>query len=313
MTKLKKIISPALLVIAAMIWGFAFSAQKEAEAVPAFTLGAVRSIFATVFLAIVIVIKDRITGNERSLFREKRSAPLTKTELIGGVICGAALATASFFQQIGISSGTDAGKASFITALYVVIVPIYALLLKKSAPLNVWLGVGIAIVGFYLLCITGDLTMVPSDALVLLCSFIFPIQILAIDAYSPRCDGVRMSLVQFFVAFIINLIFALILESPIDFSLIGAHIGSLLFLGIGSSGIAYTLQIIGQKGANPAAASILLSLESVFGVIGSAIFLGESMSTREYIGCAVVFLAVLLSEINVYEIIKSKRQNKASS
>ena len=294
--KYKKLISPAILLAAAMIWGFAFAAQDAASEVGAFTLGFSRSIIAGVFLIAVVMILDRITKNGRVLF-SKRGVDLNRDEIIGGVICGVILAAASAFQQIGINAGTDGGKAAFITALYVVLVPIYALALKKKAPINVWVSIVIAMVGFYLLCIKENLTVAPSDILVVIAAVIFPIHILTIDHFSPRCDGVRMSMVQFFVAAIVNLIIALIAESPLDFPLVADNILPILFLGIGSSGIAYTLQIIGQKGVNPAVASIILSLESVFGVIGTALFLGQTLSPREYIGCAVVLAAVVLSQI----------------
>ena len=294
--KYKKLISPAILLAAAMIWGFAFAAQDAASEVGAFTLGFSRSIIAGVFLIAVVMILDRITKNGRVLF-SKRGVDINRDEMIGGVICGVILAAASAFQQIGINAGTDGGKAAFITALYVVLVPIYALALKKKAPINVWVSIVIAMVGFYLLCIKENLTMAPSDILVVIAAVIFPIHILTIDHFSPRCDGVRMSMVQFFVAAIVNLIIALIAESPLDFPLVADNILPILFLGIGSSGVAYTLQIIGQKGVNPAVASIILSLESVFGVIGTALFLGQTLSLREYIGCAVVLAAVVLSQI----------------
>lgn len=293
----KKLLPPALLLSAAMIWGFAFAAQDAASDVGAFTLGFSRSIIAGIFLIGMVIVLDKITKSERVLF-SKKGIDLNRDELIGGAICGAILAVASAFQQIGINVGTDGGKAAFITALYVVLVPIYALALKKKAPVNVWVSIGIATVGFYLLCIKENLTIAPSDLLVVIAAMIFPIHILTIDHFSPRCDGVRMSMVQFFVAALINLIIALIAESPLDFPLVFDNILPILFLGIGSSGIAYTLQIIGQKGVNPAVASIILSLESVFGVIGTALFLSQTLSPREYIGCAVVLAAVVLSQIS---------------
>ena len=293
----KKLLPPALLLSAAMIWGFAFAAQDAASDVGAFTLGFSRSIIAGIFLIGMVIVLDKITKSERVLF-SKKGIDLNRDELIGGAICGAILAVASAFQQIGINVGTDGGKAAFITALYVVLVPIYALALKKKAPVNVWVSIGIATVGFYLLCIKENLTIAPSDLLVVIAAMIFPIHILTIDHFSPRCDGVRMSMVQFFVAALINLIISLIAESPLDFPLVFDNILPILFLGIGSSGIAYTLQIIGQKGVNPAVASIILSLESVFGVIGTALFLGQTLSPREYIGCAVVLAAVVLSQIS---------------
>ena len=305
--KVNKIISFSLLLLAAMIWGFAFSAQKSAEIVPVFTIGVTRSLFASLFLLLVIVIFDKINHTGRRLF-SKKGIDVNKFELIGGAICGTVLALASFFQQSGINNGTGPGKASFITALYVVLVPIYAVFLKKRAPLNVWISILIAVVGFYLLCIEGDFSIVISDALVLISSLIFPIHILAIDRFSPKCDGVRMSLVQFVVCAFTNLVFALIFERGTPISVVVDAIFPLIFLGIGSSGIAYTLQIIGQKGVNPAAASIIMSLESVFGVLGSAIFLSEAMAGREYIGCVIVFAAVILSQIDFKLLLKSKTE-----
>ena len=301
-----------MFLVAAMLWGFAFTAQKAADALAAFTVGSVRNIFATVFLLLVIPLLDKITKNGRKLISKSRRPDFNKWELIGGAICGTILTIASAFQQSGLGDGTDAGKAAFITALYVLIVPIMYQLIGKRSPLTVWISVAIAIVGFYLLCIKEDFTILPSDALVLICAFIFALHIIAIDRFSPRCDGVRMSCIQFFTAFILNTILALIFESPISFETIGACLPSLLYLGICSSGIAYTLQIVGQANVNPAVASIILSLESVFGVVGGAIILGEIMTPREYIGCAIVFCAVILSQFDLISIIKDKISKKAS-
>lgn len=298
---MKKYLSSILFLLAAMLWGFAFSAQKDAASLSAFTIGAVRNIFATVFLLLMLPQLDKFTKNGRKLISREKFLDFNKTELIGGAICGAILTIASAFQQYGIGDGTDAGKAAFITALYVVIVPILSLTYGKKSPLNVWISVGIAVVGFYLLCIKSDFTIVESDILILLCAVIFASHIIAIDTFSPRCDGVRMACIQFFTAFILNAILALILESPINFATIGDVLPALLYLGICSSGIAYTLQIVGQgmDNVNPAVASVILSLESVFGVVGGALFCGEVMSGREYAGCAIVFLAVILSQIDI--------------
>ena len=294
---MKKIISLSLLLLAAIIWGFAFVAQKAAENVPPFTIGALRSIFAAIFLLFVIMFFDRIKGDGRRLFSREKPIDFNRFELVGGVICGIVLAAASFFQQAGINNGTSAGKASFITALYVVLVPVYALFLKKRAGLNIWISVASSVLGFYLLCINGEFGIAASDVLVICASLIFPIHILAIDRYSPICDGVRMSCIQFFTCAIVNTVFALIFELPLNTGAVIDAILPLVFLGVGSSGIAYTLQIVGQKGVNPSAASLILSMESVFGVIGSAIILSERMTEREYIGCAVVLGSVILSQL----------------
>ena len=300
----KKYTSTAMLFSAAVIWGFAFAAQDAASEMGAFTLGFARSIVAGFFLMAVVIAFDKLLGTGRRLF-SKKGIDLTKNEIIGGVVIGVVLVVASAFQQLGINAGTDGGKAAFITALYVVLVPVYALALKKKASLNVWISIAIAVIGFYLLCIEDDFSVAPSDLLVVACSMIFPIHILTIDHFSPKCDGIRMSMVQFFTAAILNLVIALIAESPSELSEIVPNLLPVLFLGIGSSGIAYTLQILGQKGVNPAAASIILSLESLFGIIGTALFLGKTLSNREYIGCAVVLTAVILSQID-FKAIKSK-------
>ena len=307
----KKYISTALLFAAAVIWGFAFAAQDAASDMGAFTLGFARSIVAGVFLVGAVILFDKITHSDRRLF-SKNGIDLNKTELISGGILGVVLVVASAFQQIGINSGTDGGKAAFITALYVVLVPVYALALKKRAPINVWVSIAIAVVGFYFLCIKSDFTIAPSDLLVIAASMIFPIHILTIDHFSPKCDGIRMSMVQFFTASVLNLIIALIAEGPSEFSMILPNLMPILYLGIGSSGIAYTLQILGQKDVNPAAASIILSLESVFGILGTAIFLGQTLTPREYLGCAIVLVAVVLSQIDVRAIIKKQITEKDS-
>lgn len=307
---MKKYLSPFLFIIATMLWGFAFSAQKAASDVPPFTLGALRSVIAVFFLLAVIPLLDRFTKNGRALLNEKKRPDLTKTELIGGVVAGVILAIASAFQQTGLGEGTDAGKAAFITALYVVIVPLISLLFGKRPAANVYFGVVLAVIGFYFLCIKPGTTLVFSDALVLVCALIFATHIIAIDYFSPGCDGVRMSMVQFATAFVLNALLALIFEMPLNPALLGERVGSILYLAIGSSGIAYTLQIVGQKNCDPTVASILLSLESVFGVVGAALFLGERMSGREYFGCAIVFAAVLLSQIDFKAIFSKNKENE---
>lgn len=295
---MKKYTSPLLLLLAAAIWGFAFSAQKSAETVPPLTLNAIRSFIATLFLLVIIPIFDKLRHTGRHLVSKSRPLDFSRQELIGGLICGAILAAATFFQQSGMAAGTDAGKVSFITAIYVVLVPIYSLPLGKRAAANVWVSALIAAVGFYFLCIDGAFTFAISDLIVLVCALIFPFHILAIDYFIPKCDGVRMSCIQFFTCGVLSAVFAIFIDGPLDFALVGESIMLILFLGIMSSGVAYTLQIIGQKGTGPTASAIILSLESVFGVLGAALALGERMNTREYIGSAIVLVAVILSQLN---------------
>ena len=306
---MKKYLSSFLMLVAAAIWGFAFSAQKAAADVPAFTLVFSRSLLGTVFLFFLIMVLDKLMKNGRRLV-SKKGLDFTKVEIIGGVACGIVLSAASVLQQSGIVNGTDAGKAAFITALYVVLVPVFGLVLKRRSPINAWISVAIAVVGFYLLCIKDNLTLEASDALVLLCAIVFTIHILVIDHFSPRCDGVRMSCIQFAVVTVVTLVCSLIFESPINLPSIGAAIGPIMMLGIGSSGIAYTLQIVAQRNINPAVGSIIMSLESVFGVIGAAVVFNEQMTDREYLGCAIVFVAVLLSQLDFSHFKKKpKEQN----
>ena len=293
------------MLIAAAIWGFAFVAQKQAEAVPAFTLVFARSLLGTVFLFFLIMLLDRVLRTGRRLV-SKKGLDFTKTEIIGGTCCGIVLSLASVLQQAGMNNGTDAGKSAFITALYVVLVPVFGLILKRRAPINAWISVAIAVVGFYLLCITDSFSLEFSDALVLLCAVVFAVHILVIDRFSPKCDGVRMSCIQFAVVTVVTLIFSLILESPMKIDTIGSAIWPIVMLGIGSSGIAYTLQIIAQSRISPAVAAIIMSLESVFGLLGGVIVLGETMSTRQYMGCAIVFAAVLLSQLDFTSLGKKK-------
>ena len=305
---LKRIFSPAILFIASIIWGFSFVAQKATTIVPTFTLLFSRNIVAVAALLPAVIVFDKLSKNGRRLisFKERRIG-ITKREALGGTLCGIVLFIACALQQTGMGE-TDAGKASFITALYVVIVPIYALFLGKKSPLNAWFGIGIAVIGFYLLCIKDGFTISPSDMLVFLCAFAFAMQIVMVDILLPTCDGVRISLIQFTVVSILSLIAALIFESPLSLDLLLEVIPEILFLGIGSSGIAYTLQIVGQKNTEPAIASIILSLESVFGAVFSALFLAERMSLKEYAGCAVVLIAVIISQIDI----RIKRQSKVS-
>lgn len=292
---IKKYVPHLMLLTAAMIWGFGFTAQDAIESLGAFSIGAVRSWIAGFFLILVIMLLDKLRGTGRRLF-SRRGVDITKTELVGGILCGIALSAASALQQIGISDGTDGGKAAFITSLYVVLVPIYGLAMRRRAPLNVWISVAIAAVGFYFLCIKSDFSITASDVSVILCALVFPFHILIIDRFSPHTDGARMSCVQFFTCAVIQTVPALIIGGD-TLPELGANILPLLFLGIGSSGIAYTLQILGQGGVEPAAASIIMSLESVFGVIGAVLILHSTLTEREYIGCFIVLVAVVLSQL----------------
>ena len=308
---MKKHISVVLLFITALIWGAAFAAQKAATSVPPFALGAARSAIATVILAPIAMLFDKFSKNKRNLFSFKKgekTMDITHRELIGGVVCGIFLFVASTLQQTGMTVGTDAGKASFITALYVVAVPFFALVFRRKSPINAWIGVAVSVIGFYLLCIKENFTIATSDLLIFFAALAFAAQIIAIDSFLPDCDGVRLSLIQFATVGALSFVCSLIFEGAGSFASVTLCIPEILFLGIGSSGIAYTLQIIGQKGVKPAAASIILSLESVFGALAGALILKETMSPREYIGCAVVFLAVILSQTDFKALLQKNAQ-----
>lgn len=300
---MKKHLSSLLFLIAAALWGFAFTAQKQLAALPVLTTMSIRNLLAGLFALATIPLMDKIQHNGR-VFLKKCKPDFTKSELLGGLACGGPLALASTVQQAGIASGTDAGKAAFISAFYVLFVPIISLLLGHRSPLGAWCGVVIALFGFYLLCLGGDLSLDPSDATVLLGALLFSVHILTIAYFSPRCDGIRLSCIQFIVAHVILTPAALMFDGLPSGSMIFNVLPSLLYFGICSGGVAYTLQVIGQRDANPTVASIILSLESVFGAIGGAALLGERMTPREYVGSLIIFIAVIISQLDLASLFK---------
>ena len=302
---MKKITSPLLLFVAAAIWGLAFTAQKASDAIPPFALGTARSAIAAVFILITIPVTDKILHTGRRLLTDEGAPDINATEIFGGFICGIILSVASFFQQAGMAMGADAAKASFITAIYVILVPIYSLFLRKRASVNAWISVFVATVGFYLLSINGPLGISGGEITVFICSLIFPLHILAIDHFSKKGEGCRISLIQFITATGTNALLSALFEkaSITDFK---DCILPILYLGVMSSGVAYTLQIIGQIKTAPTAASVILSLESVFGAIFGVIILKEALTTKEIIGCVTVFAAVILSQLSF-----KKKANKS--
>ena len=285
-------------ITTAMIWGSSFVMQSNsAEVIEAMTFNALRSVVAFLTLLLLIPIFRHFDKSEKPVQTPAEKKKSFKGLIWGGFCCGTALALACNLQQMGMVAGASAGKTSFITTLYVVLVPICGLFLKKKVPLSVWIGVMIAVAGLYCLCIKEDFSIVFSDFLVLLCAFAYALQILVIDHFAPHNDGVHLSCVQFFFTAIWSLIGMSVFESP-DWSAIMSCMGDILYVGIFSSGVAYTLQILAQKdSANPTMVSLLLSLESVFGVLAGAIFLQERMSGKEYLGCVLMLIAVVLAQI----------------
>ena len=283
-------------ILAAFIWGTAFVAQDLcADSIGAFAFNATRYFIAVLALLVVILISDKLKKNKPTLTAQEKKAA-NKQLWLGGLCCGAALAIASNFQQAGLVAGTDAGKAGFITALYVVLVPVFGLFFKRKVSLPTWIAVVLSVVALYLLCIKGDFSLAPGDLLVLVCAVCFAVHILVIDHFTAYCDGVKLSCLQFLVAGIISTICMFIFED-VDFAAILSCALPLLYVGIFSCGVGYTLQILAQKDSNPTVVTILLSLESVFAVIAGAIILKQQMTVREYIGCAIMFAAVILAQI----------------
>ena len=283
-------------ILAAFIWGTAFVAQDLcADSIGAFAFNATRYFIAVLALLVVILISDKLKKNKPTLTAQEKKVA-NKQLWLGGLCCGAALAIASNFQQAGLVAGTDAGKAGFITALYVILVPVFGLFFKRKVSLPTWIAVVLSVVALYLLCIKGDFSLAPGDLLVLVCAVCFAVHILVIDHFTAYCDGVKLSCLQFLFAGIISTICMFIFED-VDFAAILSCALPLLYVGIFSCGVGYTLQILAQKDSNPTVVTILLSLESVFAVIAGAIILKQQMTVREYIGCAIMFAAVILAQI----------------
>ena len=283
-------------ILAAFIWGTAFVAQDLcADSIGTFAFNATRYFIAVLALLVVIAVSDKAKKNRPTPTAEEKKAA-NKQLWLGGLCCGVALAIASNFQQAGLVAGTDAGKAGFITALYVVLVPVFGLFFKRKVSLPVWIAVVCSVVALYLLCIKGDFSLAAGDLLILVCAVCFAVHILVIDHFTAYCDGVKLSCLQFLFAGIISAVCMFLFET-VDFAAIWSCILPLLYVGIFSCGVGYTLQILAQKDSNPTVVTILLSLESVFAVIAGAIILHQQMSLREYIGCALMFIAVVLAQV----------------
>lgn len=283
-----------MLLLAAFIWGSAFVAQSVGmDYVGPLTFNCVRSIIGGVVLIPCIFLLERLKSPEE---RARAAAESDrKTLLAGGVSCGIVLCAATSMQQFGMQY-TSVGKAGFITALYIVIVPVLGLFFGKRCGLKIWLGVFIALVGFYLLCMTGGFALERGDLYLLGCSLLFSFHILVIDHFSPLVDGVKMSCIQFLVSGVLSGAAMLLFETP-SIAGIVAGAGPILYAGVLSSGVAYTLQIIGQKNYNPTVATLLLSLESVFSVLTGWLVLHQKLSPREIAGCVLIFAAVILAQL----------------
>ncbi len=287
-----KLKNPLLLLLAAIIWGVAFVAQKVGiSEVPPFMFNAMRSFIGFIVLIPIIALLGKKAPQPQNGYTANR-----KTLIIGGVLCGTALSIATAFQQYGLYMGADAGKAGFITAMYIVLVPLFGIFLKKPITLKMALSVLIAVIGLYLLCFKGGFTITIGDILVLCCAFVFSVHILVIDHFSPKVECVKMSCIQFLVCGVISLILSFATgETTTVSQLLSAWI-PILYLGLLSSGVGYTLQIVAQRDTNPTVASMIMSLESVFAVLAGTIY-GEKLSAKEIIGCIIMFGAIILSQL----------------
>ena len=288
--KKEQIKGSLLLFLAAIIWGVAFVAQSVGmDYVGPFTFNCVRTLIGGLVLIPCIVFLNRGKVKKKTDFTEK------KRLLLGGICCGVALTTGSTLQQFGIMY-TTVGKAGFITAFYIIIVPILGLFLGKKCGLSVWISVVIALAGLYFLCITDGFSIGKGDIYVFLGAIAFSIHILVIDHFTQFNDGVKMSCIQFFVCGILCFVPMMLFEHP-EISMILLAWKPILYAGVMSCGVAYTLQIVGQKNMNPTVASLILSLESVTSVIAGFLVLHQNLSYRELIGCGLMFVAIVLAQL----------------
>lgn len=295
----KKMKSNIMLLITALIWGSAFVAQKAGTALEPFTYNGIRNFIGGIVLIPVIIAFAKMNKEQPAPKTAEEKQAEKKTLIIGGIVCGLFLGVASTLQQFGLYFDTDAGKAGFITTLYIVIVPILGLFLHKKVRPIIWFCVLLGAVGFYFLTMAGSgsgFSLQKGDFFVLICAFMFSCHILVIDHFSPKCDGVKLSCIQFFTAGIFGIIGMFLFEDP-QLDAILACWGPILYTGVLSSGVAYTLQVVAQKHADPTSASLILSLESVFAVLAGVMFAGERLTGFEILGCVVIFVAVIVAQL----------------
>ena len=297
-TKLK---STILFFLTAIIWGFAFVAQRVgAEFVGAFTFNGVRFMLGACSLIPVILLFER----------EKIDLKLLKNNVLPGILAGVVLFIASTLQQYGVEITQSAGKAGFLTGLYTVLVPLIRFVMGKKTSVLTFVGAIFAVTGLFFLCMTGDeISFGIGDIVLIIGAFFWAGHILVVDKFVHTTSPLKFSLIQFIICGILSLIFAVILED-IEFSAIKSAGIPILYGGIMSVGVAYTCQILGQKESDPTFASIVFSTESVFSAIGGALLLNEIMSGRGYLGCVLIFIGIVLSQLNLDSITKLIKKQK---
>lgn len=286
-----------MLMLTSFIWGTAFVAQSVGmEHLGPFSFNGVRNFVGCATLLPCIWILGKINAGETGESAENADQKEKRKDLVkGGIACGILLFAAGSLQQIGLQY-TSVGKTGFITSGYIVIVPILGIFLHRKVGWKVWTAVVFALAGLYFLCITEKFSIGKGDIVLFLCAFVFSLHIIVIDHFSPKVDGVKLSCVQFFVCGVLSLAPMLIFETP-SFDLILKSWAPILYAGVLSSGVAYTLQIVAQKEVKPAVASLILSLESCFSVLAGWIVLKQHLSAREALGCVLMFTAIILAQV----------------
>ena len=293
----RRILGNVLLILTAMIWGTAFVFQRTGmDSIEPITFNAARMLLAAVAVGMVSAVPTASEKHKLAGFSREQADAYRKDTVVGGICCGAFLAAASIFQQMGIVY-TTAGKAGFITAMYMLLVPVIGFVFfRKRNSWIVWLSVLIGVFGMYLLCMTEGFRLTRGDTLVCICAILFSCHILCCDHFVQLGNPIRISAIQFASCTVISAVAAMILEQPSLDKVLSAAI-PILYCGLISGGVGYTLQIIAQKYTDPTIASLLMSLESVFAVIAGAVLLGERMSVRELLGCIVMFAAIVLVQL----------------
>jgi len=287
-----------MLLLTAMIWGCAFVAQDvAADVLQPMSFNGSRMLLAAVALLPMVWFTDRKalkSGSGMAWKQMDRSQ--RKTLLLGGVCCGVMLAMGSICQQLGLSLGTGAGKAGFITALYIVLVPLTGLFLGRRLGKLVWMAVALSVIGLYLLCMQGSFSIDPGDGMLILCALSYSGHILVVDFFSRRTDCLRMSCIQFFTTTVICLAGAFLFEEP-SWEAVKTCAVPIIYAGVFSGGMGYTLQILAQRDAEPAIASLLMSLESVFAVLAGWVILKDALSLRELAGCVLMMGGIVLAQL----------------
>ena len=296
--KKMKLSSSLMLFMAALIWGFAFAFQSQGmDYMGPMTFNGTRFLIGA-FVLVPVIFIFRKPGEKKKITKDDMKVTIT-----GGVVCGLCLFAASSLQQVGIQY-TSVGKAGFLTTLYIILVPIIGIFFKKKASAMVWIGAILSVIGMYLLCVSETMSINKGDVFAFCCAIVFAFHILSVDYFSPKTNGIVLSCVQFLTSGICAMVCAFIWEQPTLIEIIKGIV-PLLYVGIMSSGVAYTLQILGQKNADPTIASLIMSLESAVSVLGGWMILGQKLSRKELLGCLLMFIAVI--GVQVFD---AKKENK---